>query len=89
MATSGAESPLESGDVAIVGGCDESSKKTCLVSRIRERPSAVSHVLPSATHYLPRVRHFEPKHLRNVAVWIVERLPKDVSGSFRVSSYCC
>ena len=44
--------------------------------------SAIRDALPSASHHLPRVCLFKPKDVCDVAVWIVERLPKDVGGSF-------
>jgi hypothetical protein len=40
-------------------------------------------MLPSASHHLPRVDLFKPQSVRDLSVWIVERLPKDVGGSFR------
>src|SRR5262245_28224848 len=45
-------------------------------------PSAIRDALPSASHHLPRVGLFKPKGVRDVAVSIVERFPKDVIGSF-------
>ena len=66
----------------MLGGCDKSFKKTSLLGRIRRHPSATSDVLPSTSHHLPCVGLFEPKDIRDVTIWIVECLPKDVRGSF-------
>jgi hypothetical protein len=44
--------------------------------------SAIGDPLPGARHHLPRVRLFEPEDVRDVAVGIVERLPKDEGGAF-------
>ena len=44
--------------------------------------SAIRDVLPSASDHLPRVGLFKPKDVCDVRVWVVERLPKDVGGSF-------
>ena len=73
---------FEAGDVAMLGGGDESLKKTSLLGRIRRHPSAIRDVLTSASHHLPRVGLFKPKDIRDVTICIVERLPKDVRGSF-------
>src|SRR5262245_59142194 len=80
---SAAKSSFEAGEVAILGGCEESLKESPLLSRIRWRLSAVSDTLASAVHHLPRVGLFKPEGVRDVAVCVVERLPKNVSGSFR------
>ena len=77
-----AKSSFEVRDVAILGGCDESFKQTSLLGRIRGHLSAISDVLPSARHHLPRVGLLKPEGVRDVAVCVVERLPKDVSGTF-------
>ena len=42
----------------------------------------VANVLPGASHHLPRVGLSKPKQVRDVAVCIIERLPKDVRRSF-------
>jgi hypothetical protein len=81
--TSDVKSPFEAGDVAVLGRGDESVEKTSLLGRTRGQPSAIRDVLPGASHYLPHVGLFKPKGVREVAVWIVESLPKDVGGSFR------
>ena len=81
--TSDAKNPLEAGDVASLGRGNEGVEKTSLLGRIRGHPSAIRDVLPSASHHLPRVGLFKPKDVRDVAVCVVERLPKDVGGSFR------
>ena len=73
---------FEAGDVAILGRCDESVEKTSLRGRIRAHSSAIGDVLAGASHHLPRVGLFKPKDVRDIAVCIIERLPKDVRGSF-------
>ena len=40
------------------------------------------NALPGACHQLPRVALFQAKDCRDIAVGIVERLPKDVRGPF-------
>ena len=83
MTTTDAKNAFEVGDVAVVGRCDERFKKTSPLGALRGHPSAINEVPPSASYNLPRVGLFKPKDLRDITVWIVERLPKDVRGSFR------
>jgi hypothetical protein len=49
------------------------------------RTSAIGDALPGAGHDLARVRLFEPEDVRDVAIWVVERLPQDIGGSFCAS----
>src|SRR5262249_3047844 len=74
---------FEAGNVAALGCGDEGVEKTSLLGRTRGPPSATSDVLPSATHYLPRVWFFKSEDLGYITVRIVERLSKDVRSSFR------
>jgi hypothetical protein len=65
-----------------VGRGNESVEKTSLLGRIRRHPPAIRDVLPSAPHHLPRIGRLKPKEVRDLTASIVERLPKDVGGSF-------
>jgi hypothetical protein len=73
---------FETGDVAMSSGCDERVEKTPVIGRTRGHPSDVRDVVPGSSHHLPRIGLFEPKEIRDITVWIVERFPKDVRGSF-------
>src|SRR5437879_2716764 len=73
---------FETGDVTVVCRCDERAKQTLEFGRTRGRRSATRDVVPRASHDLPCVGLCKPKDVCNVAVRVVERLPKDVSGSF-------
>src|SRR5262245_44741110 len=42
--------------------------------------SAARDPLPGARHHLPRVGFFQPQHVRDLAVGILERLAKDERG---------
>ena len=66
----------------MLGCCDERVEKTSLLGRTRGHSSAIGDVLPGASHHLPRVGLFKPKDVRDITIWIVERLPKDVGSSF-------
>jgi hypothetical protein len=81
--TSDAKYPLEAGEVAVLGRGNEGVEKTSLFGRIRRHPAAIRNVLASARHQLPRVGLFKPKEVPDLTVWVVERLSKDVGGSFR------
>ena len=83
MTTPDAKHSLEANNNASLGGGNEGVEKTSMLGRIRGHLSAMSEMLTSASHHLPRVGLFKPKGVRDVAVCVVERLPKDVSGSFR------
>ena len=74
---------FEAGDVAMPGCREERVEKTFVLGRTRGHPSAISDVLARASHHLPRVGHFEPEEVRDVAVRVVERLSKDVRSPFR------
>jgi hypothetical protein len=60
----------------------EDIEKTSRVGRARGQRSSVSDVLTRAGHHLSRVGLFEPKDVRDLAVWIVEGFSKDEGGSF-------
>jgi len=64
------------------GCCDESAEKTSLLGRSCGHRSAIGDALPGARHHLPRVGFFKPKDVRDITIWIVERLPEDVGSSF-------
>ena len=83
MTTTDAKNAFEVGDVAVVGRCDERFKKASSLGVLRGDSLAVNDMAPSASYDLPRVGLFKPKNLRDITVWIVERLPKDVRSSFR------
>jgi len=46
---------FEAGEITTLGSCDQAVEKTPLLGRTRGYPSATGDVLPSATHYVPRV----------------------------------
>src|SRR5215468_3521622 len=71
---------FETGEVTVVSRCDERSKQTPELGRARCSRSAAHDVLARAGDYLPCVSLRKPKDTRDVAVCIVERLPKDVGG---------
>ena len=73
---------FEADNVAVLGCCDESMEKMSWLRRARADPAAITDVLPSASDHLPRVGLFKPKDVRDVAVWIVERLSKNEGGLF-------
>ena len=69
-------------DIAVLGRADEGVEKTFLLGRTRGHPSTAGNVPPRASHYLPRVYLFKPEDVRDITIRIVERLSKDVRGSF-------
>src|SRR5262245_59988920 len=70
-------------DMAVLGCGDEGVEKTSVLGRARGHPAATGGVLPGASHDLPRGCLSKPEDRRDIAVRIVERLPKDVRRSFR------
>ena len=54
----------ETGDVAVLGRCDECFEQTLFVDRSRGRPSVARDVLPRAGDNLPCVRLFELEDAR-------------------------
>src|SRR5262249_34454306 len=78
----GCKDTFESSDIAALGCSNEGIEKTPSGRYTRVRVPAVGDVLSSARDDLPRVRLFNPKDLRDVAVSIIERFSEDVRGSF-------
>jgi len=62
------EETFEAADISALGCCEERVEKTSLLGRTRGQPSAIGHVLPSATYHLPRVGLFETNKVRDVTV---------------------
>jgi hypothetical protein len=73
---------FENRDIAPLRRGYERFEKALLLGRGRGRRSASCDVLPSAGHDLPCVGLCESKDVRDVVVCVVERLAKDIGGSF-------
>ena len=77
-----AKTPFEAGGVAIADRRDECFKKTSSLGALQGYRSAIYEVPPSASYDLPRIGLFKPKDVRDITVWTVECLSKDVRRSF-------
>ena len=80
-----AKNPLEASNNASMGGGNRNlaARRASMLGRIRGHLSPSGEVLPRAGHELTSVGFFESKNVRDLAVWVVERFPKHVRGSFR------
>jgi hypothetical protein len=78
----GRKEMLETGNVAMLRCGDELFEKKLLLGCSRGGRSVTRGVLPRPRHNLPCVRLSKVKNGCDIAVRVVEGLPKDIGGSF-------
>ena len=74
---------FQCGEVTSLRCGHEGIEKAPLIARTHERAPAIGDTLASTRRKLTSVCFFESKDVRDLAIWVVERLPKNVHGSFR------
>ena len=74
---------FQCGEVTSLGCGHEGIEKAPLIARTHESAPAIGDTLASTRRKLTSVCFFESKDVRDLAIGVVERLPKNVHGSFR------
>ena len=74
---------LEQRDVSVPRGIDEDGDQPIVVTCRDRHSPATGEMLPRAAHQLARIGFLESKHVRDLAIAVIERLTQNERGALR------